>query len=504
MLGDVVMEYGGMPSNPDALYSDLFHLGEHLIQRTGEMREKSDKRPSSFKGNPMIYVNDQADYKGKMKRYILLEDTLLDQLHAAQEMPSNLINTVSYYGRMKDKDHADRCFGLIFDIDGVEEQNMRNFLFAASQGTYPLPNYLVISKSGCGMHLYYILEEPLRLFPKIKIQLKALKHDLTRFMWNHYTSTIEKVQYQSYDQSFMVAGTVDSMKVFKLSDTPWSVEELADIVHAPFDASELWPETKYTMEEAKKKFPDWYKRIIVDGEPRGSWTCKRDLYDWWKRQIMSGATYGHRYWCTMILVIYAVKSGVSYEEVEKDAYGMIQYLNSINEAHPFDEFDVKSALDCYELRFKTFPIEDISRLSGIPIKKNKRNGRKQAVHLKGARAIQLINDEANGTNWREGNGRKTKQQEILEWRNLHPDGKKAECIRDTGLSKPTVYKWWENNQDLKKRQPDFLNRMPDGRDSIIERHEIGKGVEQKQKQRLREYQKRLEKSKVAQQQKEKD
>ena len=57
---------------------------------------------------------------------------------------------------------------------------------------------------------------------------------------------------------------------------------------------------------------------------------------------------------------------------------------------------------------------------------------------------------------------------------------------------------------MKKRQPDFLNRMPDGRASIIERHEIGKGVEQKQKQRLREYQKRLEKSKVAQQQKEKD
>lgn len=25
-----------------------------------------------------------------------------------------------------------------------------------------------------------------------------------------------------------------------------------------------------------------------------------------------------------------------------------------------------------------------------------------------------------------------------------PDGRKADCIRDTGLSKPTVYKWWDS------------------------------------------------------------
>ena len=29
-----------------------------------------------------------------------------------------------------------------------------------------------------------------------------------------------------------------------------------------------------------------------------------------------------------------------------------------------------------------------------------------------------------------------------EWRKNNPNGKKAQCIRDTGLSKMTVYKWW--------------------------------------------------------------
>ena len=31
---------------------------------------------------------------------------------------------------------------------------------------------------------------------------------------------------------------------------------------------------------------------------------------------------------------------------------------------------------------------------------------------------------------------------VQEWQELHPYGKKSECIKDTGLSKPTVYKWW--------------------------------------------------------------
>ena len=47
----------------------------------------------------------------------------------------------------------------------------------------------------------------------------------------------------------------------------------------------------------------------------------------------------------------------------------------------------------------------------------------------------------------EGRPKGSSQQKKLveEWRTAHPDGKKADCIRDTGLSKPTVYKWWEQS-----------------------------------------------------------
>ncbi|MDQ9779236.1 hypothetical protein RF400_11615, partial [Acinetobacter baumannii] len=67
--------------------------------------------------------------------------------------------------------------------------------------------------------------------------------------------------------------------------------------------------------------------------------------------------------------------------------------------------------------------------TGIPLIPNKRNGRKQEVHLMGARAIQEINDKVNGTNWREGNGRPTAEQTVKEWQQAYPEGRKADCIR---------------------------------------------------------------------------
>lgn len=41
------------------------------------------------------------------------------------------------------------------------------------------------------------------------------------------------------------------------------------------------------------------------------------------------------------------------------------------------------------------------------------------------------------------NGRPDKAELVRQWRLEHPEGRKVECIKDTGLSKPTVYKWWD-------------------------------------------------------------
>ena len=48
-------------------------------------------------------------------------------------------------------------------------------------------------------------------------------------------------------------------------------------------------------------------------------------------------------------------------------------------------------------------------------------------------------------------GRPTKEIEVQQWRYEHPTGSKADCIRDTGISKPTVYKYWESAAEYTQR-----------------------------------------------------
>ena len=190
-----------------------------------------------------------------------------------------------------------------------------------------------------------------------------------------------------------------------------------------------------------------YEKRIVKQEKKGRWHIKRDLYDWWLRKIQSGeASVGHRYWCLSVLASYGIKCDIPEDEVLTDALELLPMLDLISddEHNRFTKRDVLDAMNMYQENYVTYSRAEVERVSGISVPPNKRNGRKQDKHLQGARAIRDINNE----NWREGNGRKPKSEIVEEWRKAHPDGKKADCIRDTGLSKPTVYKWWSVGEAL--------------------------------------------------------
>ena len=84
--------------------------------------------------------------------------------------------------------------------------------------------------------------------------------------------------------------------------------------------------------------------------------------------------------------------------------------------------------------------EWIEKQTKVPIPPNKRNGRKQAIHVKymnNQRAFKVEMGECtNG-------GRPEKSKIVEEWRKAHPDGRKADCQRDTGLDPKTIRKWWK-------------------------------------------------------------
>lgn len=439
MLEDILKKYNGVEVSAMEVYSDMFHLGENIIQKNGE--EKGE-----FKSNPLGYWKNDKDSKGQYR--IMFDDTFEETLEELQQADFAIMNGISYFGRKNLQEHASKMFAMIFDLDGVTEETLGNFLhscFTKEFNIYPLPNYIILS--GHGVHLYYVFEYPISLYPNIKLQLKELKYALTQKMWNRYTTkNWQKVQYQGINQGFRVIGgktKIEGVKVraFRLNSHPYCLEQLNQYVPADkrIDETKLWKESKLTLAQAKKKYPQWYEKRVLRREPRGTWTCKEDLYQWWLRKIQEGASVGHRYFCVMCLAIYGVKSGVSKEQVKKDALELLPILNGMSDTEPFTRNDINSALECFDERYITFPIDDISKISGIDIEKNKRNGRNQILHLRGARAIQEINDPEG--EWRNTEGRPSKEEEIKEYLSIHKNKSVSEVARALNVSRTTVYKY---------------------------------------------------------------
>lgn len=372
-----------------------------------------------------------------------------------------ILSPISYIGKSRKSENARVMYGLVVELDNllVDENGtqigLKNLIGQWSEQTHWIPRPTFTVASGNGLHLYYLFEQGIPLFPNVVKGLQAYKKELTRMIWNRHTTTDyqeENIQFESIFQGFRMVGTItkkgDRVHAFRTGERV-SIEYMNSFIvpetkkkHPEAQITMIY-KSKLTLAEASKKYPEWYEKRVVKKMEKGTWICNRALYDWWKRRIESEAVVGHRYFCLMMLSIYAVKCNIPRKELEADCLRLAVIFESrtVDESNHFTEKDVLDALQSFEdKRLITYPVSSISNRSGLKIEKNKRNGRKQAVHLERARAVQNI-DYPNGE-WRHGNGRKPQREAVLEWQKKHPGGKKADCIRDTGLSKPTVYRWW--------------------------------------------------------------
>lgn len=389
--------------------------------------------------------------------------TVTDDLDVITDMAVSddfcLMSPISYVGKSRKSSNARFMYAMTIDLDGLESLTQWQQLMdqidrepGVLVGGWGLPRPTYLISSGTGLHLYYVFEKPIPMFKNIVEQLERLKKRLTWQAWTQGASSLyDKVQYESLFQGFRVVGTITKdggrCRAFSVGKKV-TVEYLNQFVPDEYRATSFVYKSDLRLEDAKMKYPEWYQRRVVEKRPKNTWTCKRALYDWWIGKIYEGADQGHRYWCIMTLATYARKCDVPRETLENDAYGLIPFMNTKGDA--FTEDDVLHALEAYTDSYITYPIDTIVTRTGIPIEKNKRNGRKRADHV---RLMNFVREELNGNrDWRNKDGRPSKQAIVEEWQCQNPDGTKKQCKEQTGLSYPTIRKWW-----LVRRDVDWIN-----------------------------------------------
>ena len=391
----------------------------------------------------------------KIRRYSITND--LQEIEELLESENFVIlSPISYIGKSRKTDSARVMYAFAIEIDGIrvnengEAVGLNDMFYQMENGILPYPNYIVAS--GNGLHLYYLFEKPLVLYKNVKKSLVKFKHEFTKLLWNQYITNLsaeKDIQYESAFQGFRLAGGVAKnglrTRVFQVTDSPISIERLNTYVSS--DAKiDIAYKSELTIAEAKEKYPEWYNERIIEKKTKGSWTCHRALYDWWLKRISTEAVVGHRYYCLMCLSIYAIKSDIEYDELETDAFSLLDRFDllSVKPDNKFTAQDVIDALQIYQDKgYVTYPINSIIKTSGLNIEKNVRHFRPQKIHMKRMSALRDV-DYPDGS-WRNINGRPTKKEEVLAWRAQHKDGRKIDCIRDTGISNKTVYKWWDSD-----------------------------------------------------------
>lgn len=398
-------------------------------------------------GNPVLDSKGHQKYKGRKYRVTKENFELYDLIDRSENFC--MIAPISYAGNSRANENTRFMYALCIEIDDlIPRSGINELIYSWERKTNPTPKPTYIVCSGEGLHLYYVFEKPIPLWKNIFEQLVEVKKHLTPRLWNQFVSKTP-IEWESINQPFRCVGSRTKngsyAMAFKIGEKI-TIEYLNQFLPNEIKMDCIY-KSKCSLKDAKKLYPEWYKRRIEEKKERGHWERYEPIYYNWIEKILNGAEVGKRYNCLENLCSLAVQCNIAPEQVEKDCCRVAEYFETltIEEDNHFTEYDIICALRTYhkagEQAYRR-RIGFISRKTGIALTPNKRNGRTQKQHCEVMRAIQSVTNP----NWRGGNGRpkgSSKEKDIVvEWRKNNPNGKKADCIRDTGLSKPTVYKWW--------------------------------------------------------------
>lgn len=350
-----------------------------------------------------------------------------------------LMGGTTYFNSFISKATAQNIYSFIVDMDnvysGVLLRSLQHNWKLETGEAVPMPTYIV--NSGTGLHLYFVLEEPL---PCYKSQLKQIDQLYRRLAVMETTRRVYlRRSVQWFGQDFRMAGGCGKNgwenTVFRVGKK-WNVDELAravglENVHFVHKGEPL---SKPKRENKGKK----------KGQNRKGYYLNSRVYESSVERCRSETYEGTRYMSMCALSVLAWKCKIPREKLESDLLSLIPIYNK-NARRLIRQEEIYSAMKMYNPKAMETPKVRTQDWLGWKFKGSKRNGRKQKQHLERARAVQEI-DYPNGE-WRNIEGSPNKANIVRLWRKNNPEGKKIDCERETGLSRHTVLKWWNYEND---------------------------------------------------------
>lgn len=445
----------------------------------GELDELDAMTPGKYTAIALEITKEKRKTKNGKEKTVAYRHTVTDDLDMVDQLMHSehfcVMAPISYAGKTRHSKNARIMYALGVELDDLRvaedgrQRGLENLIDRYAERAHYIPKPTFVVASGTGVHLYYVWEKPLVLFPNTIQSLKLYKEELTKMIWTRSITssyTEDKIQQESIFQGFRMPGTPtkagDKAVAFRVGEKV-SIDYMNSFMRSNLKGKyniEGTYKSDLLLKDAKEKYPEWYQKVIVENDHSvKEWALSRRVYDWWLREIKSGAIDGHRYHCLMMLAIYAIKCGnyhpkknpnpVTQEEFEADAWSLLESFNarSKREDNPFTEYDVICAIQVYEDRgLITYPRGSIAYKSGIKIepsvpRRPKGKRLKQAAHVK---MMNYMRDEVHQLrDWRNTEGRPSAEQKVAAYRAEHPEASVTEVARALDISRTTVYKWWD-------------------------------------------------------------
>lgn len=422
---NMILEQFGEWVDAETLYEDIYGDLEQVV--------------------PVVFIDEDEDTKHMVKMSV---DEAIDQ---AVDRNDILLGGSTYFKNFVSKATAKDVHALIIDMDNVWAGVLQSALqndWNEDDKELPKPTYIV--NSGTGLHLYFLFDEPI---PHYVCNSEKIDQLYRRLAVQQTTSRIYlQKQVQWFGQDFRMAGSLNKYnwrnEVFRVGEK-WDIDCLAQAVGMEDTHFVRYgePRTRQLVKRERTK----------NRTKRKGWRCNQGFYDYTLERCRNETKEGNRYMSFCALTVIAWKCNVPISKVEQDLKGLIPKYNK-GAKRQITEKEIEHALRMYNEKAMLTQRERLQDWIGWEYKPqtNRHYGKQVFKRKKSQEArdkgLKNTNLEVRGWavrdamypdgEWRNKDGAPSKQEEVRAWRQLHPDGKPKDCMADTGISKNTVYRWW--------------------------------------------------------------